>query len=257
MSDVLSLQNELARIDSAMAEVSEAMERLKLTHPAKDEERGAKREELQAARVRLALVRTRAASNAVDASELRAALANVDELEIALASEEELEERFFFLNDLYELLANERAAAYARLGKATYASLRSDLAVLADHAEKAQRAADEARDALSAARAGMPSKLTSWPALAASARATYASERQPSHAERVLAAQIALWEAMEAARGKVPSVHNDVNIMNFFEMSPAQAEGVLWHSTGRVVDDRTRQQAQGVLAALQAMRNAS
>jgi chromosome segregation ATPase len=257
MSDVTSINNELSRIDAAMSEVSAAMERLKLTRPARDEERDQKRDELRAARVRFAVLRTQAASDEVDASELRGALETVDELEIALASEEEQEERFYFLNDLHSALFHQREETYARLGKATYTSLKTDLALLAERVEQAEARAAEARQAVSNARASMPSKLTSWPALASDARATYASERQPSHAERVIAAQIALWDAMEHARGKVGTVVNDVNVMQFFEMTSERADAVLHRSIGRVVDERVKHQAQGVLAALRSMRNAS
>ena len=207
--------------------------------------------------MRLALVRQHAASDEVDASELLDALASVDELEISLASDGELEAEFYFLNDLHAALVQQRNDAYSRLGKATYTSLRSDLALLSERAERAEQAAEAARLAVSQARASMPGKLTSWPTLASDARAKYQSERQPSHAERVLAAQIALWEAMEAARGKVGTVVNEVNVMGFFEMTSERADAVLHRSIGRVVDDRVKQQAQGVLAALRSMRNAS
>lgn len=191
----------------------------------------------------------------ISADALASALEECETLENSLADESELEAHYVRLCALHETLKQQHDETYAKLGRATYADLRADLAGLVEKADKAEQAAEAARLVVSDARQAIAGKLNAWPALASDARAKYASDApRISHAERVLSALLALFDAMEDGRGKVPTVVNGVNILHYFNLSPEIADSVLPRSVGRVVDNRVRNQIAGLIEALHTMR---
>jgi chromosome segregation ATPase len=247
--------NELETLEHALSDIDEQIERLQTSQPVSDEGKDASRDALKAARVRVAILRAQAARGEAKASVLAEAISELEALESSLACDEDNERTYNALCALREELKAQYDAAYARHGKAVYASLKAELSKLVEKRESEEYEVEKARQDVLDYRAAIPRKLASWPELAADASERYAGDFRPiSHVENVLASYLAFLDACDNARGRVPAVVGGVNIIGWFNLTPEAANQLLVHGSGRMFDDRERLKMAAIVETLRNQR---